>query len=235
MSHEIAAPVEAEGAESPGRAGPPGGFLLRLRRRPFLVLVLAAVVALLAAGGCAAWSYYAVRESTDDAQIDAHVNPVAARVGGTVIKVNVGDNQYVAAGTLLVQIDPRDYEVALQHAEANLANAEAAARAAATRVPVTSTTSRSQIDTARAALQQTEAGAVSAGREVEVARARLASAQAQARQAEANYRKAAQDLERMKTLVEKDEISRQQYDAVVAAAEAASGQRDSADGGDPRG
>ncbi len=229
MSREIGEPVDAQAPGSPEREPPRDGFLPRLRRRLFLVLTLAGIVVLLAAGGFAAWSYYSVRESTDDAQIDGHVNPVSARVGGTVTGVTVDDNQYVASGTLLVQIDPRDYEVAVQHAQANLANAEATARAAATRVPLTSTTSRSQIETAHAALQQVEAGAVSAGREVEAARARLASAQAQARQAEANYTKAAQDLVRMKTLVEKDEISRQQYDATVAAEDAARGQRDAAE------
>ncbi len=229
MSHDLAEPVDADATENAAGPEASGGVLRRLRRRPRLVLIMAVAVVLLAIGGYMIWSYYSVRESTDDAQIDAHVNPVSARVSGTVTQVAVEENQFVQAGALLCKLDPRDYEVALQHAEANLADAEAAAHAAATRVPVTSTTSQSGIRTARANVKQAEAGATSLGRDVEAARARLASAQAQAREAAANDVKATQDLERMKILVGKDEISRQQYDAAVAAAAAARSQREAAE------
>jgi membrane fusion protein, multidrug efflux system len=231
MSQQVADTVDADTPRSTNGTDPEdsGGIFRKLRRRPLLVIILVIVVAALAVGGFKAYGYYSVRESTDDAQIDAHVNPISARVSGTVTKVNIEENQYVQAGTVLFEIDPRDYQVSLQHAEANLADAEAAARAAATRVPVTSTTSQSGIQTANAGVQQAQAAAASVGREVEAARARLGSAQAQARQAEANSTKAAQDLERMKILISKDEISRQQYDAAVAAADAARAQREAAE------
>ena len=90
------------------------------------------------------WRYYAVRESTDDAQIDGHITPVSARVSGTVISVNYRDNQVVDQGAVLVQFDPKDYEVAVQHAEADLADAKASAVAAGTNVPITHTSTSNQ-------------------------------------------------------------------------------------------
>ncbi len=177
------------------------------RQHPKAKWIVLLVVAALVAVGIAVWRYYAVRESTDDAQIDGHIVPVSARVGGTVVKVNVDDNQYVEAGMELVELDPRDYQVALDKARADYADAVAAAEAARTGVPITSTTTASGLATARANLN-------AANQEVDAARARL-------QEAEANYTKIAADLNRMKQLVAKDEISRQQYDAAVAAEQAA--------------
>ena len=174
------------------------------------------------------WRYYAVRESTDDAQIDGHINPVAARVGGIVIAVHVDDNQSVAAGTLLVEIDPRDYEVALERARAELAAAEAAARAAHIAVPVTTITTSSQVSGAQASLQNAEARVMVAARDVESAGARLGPIQARLRETEALLTKAVQDLARMKELIAKDRISQQQYDAAIATADAARASRDGA-------
>jgi len=174
------------------------------------------------------WRYYAVRETTNDAQIDGHINPVAARVGGTVIAVHVDDNQNVAAGTLLVEIDPRDYQVALDRARAELAAAEAAAEAARSAVPVTTITTSSQVSSAQAMLQSAEARVTVAAREVESARARLGPLQARLREAEALHVRAQQDLGRMKELIARDRISQQQYDAAVAAADAARAARDAA-------
>jgi membrane fusion protein, multidrug efflux system len=154
-----------------------------------------------------AWRHYAVRVSTDDAQIDGHVNAVSARVGGTVTAVLVNDNQYVQTGTPLVRIDPRDYQIAVARAEADLAENEASARAAHTGVPMTSTMSASQ-ETA-------------AGSDLEGADARLVAARARQREAEAKANQAAQDLERLKPLIAKDEVSKQEYDAAVSGADAA--------------
>ena len=153
------------------------------------------------------WRYYAVRESTDDAQIDGHVTPISARVGGTVISLNFRDNQFVDEGAVLLQLDPKDYEVAVAHAEADLADAKASASAAGTNVPVTHTSTSNQLKTALAAR-------TAAQRQVDAARAR-------AREAEANYVKVAKDLERFADLVRKDEISQQQYDTAVASEKAA--------------
>jgi membrane fusion protein (multidrug efflux system) len=182
-------------ARSYFRENRPGKWLLGL-------LLVAAVAASLGL-----WRYYAVRESTDNAQIDGHIVPVSARVGGTVIAVNVDDNQYVEAGAVLAQLDPKDYQVALQRAQAELADAQAAAQAARTGVPIVTTSTSSGLSTARANLAASQ-------REVEAARAR-------AREAEAHHRKAASDLKRMEQLIARDEISRQQYDAAVSAEAAA--------------
>jgi membrane fusion protein (multidrug efflux system) len=182
----------------------------RFRRR----WMLAAGAVVVAVVGLLLWRYYAVRESTDDAQIDGHIHSVAARVGGTVLAVFVEDNQQVAAGTPLVQIDPKDYEIALERAKADLADAVASAQAARTGVPLTSTTTASQVQTA-----ESERGS---------ARARLASAQAHVRETEAKDKKAAQDLERLQRLVAKDEVSRQEYDGTAVAAESARAEDESA-------
>jgi membrane fusion protein, multidrug efflux system len=187
----------------------------RLRRsgraRSALVLVsLAAVVAGLLAG-----RHFAGRESTDDAQVDGHVVPVAARVGGTVLAVLVADNQPVEKGARLVRIDPRDYEVALLRAQADLAENEATARAAHTTVPLTSTTASSQ--------------AAAADSDLAGAQARLAAAAAQLREAQARERQTAADVERFRPLLEKDEISKQHFDAAATAADSARASREAAE------
>ncbi|HXZ27233.1 MAG TPA: HlyD family secretion protein [Terriglobales bacterium] len=178
-----------------------------LREHPGARWVLLAVVVLALVAAVAAWRYYAARESTDDAQIDGHITPVSARVSGTVLQVNFEDNAYVQAGTVLAQLDPKDYEVALARARAELADAEANARAAHTGVPVMSTSTASTLSSAQASLAAARKGA-------DAARARLAEAQA-------NYTKVAADLKRFQDLIARDEISQQQYDAAVAAEQAA--------------
>jgi membrane fusion protein, multidrug efflux system len=206
----------AESQPSPREEAPPRpGLRARLRRsgRARTVLVVAALAVALAA--VLAWHHFAGRESTDDAQVDGHVNPVAARVGGTVAAVLVEDNQLVEQGTLLVRIDPRDYAVAVARAQADLAENEASAKAASTTVPLTSTTSSSK-ETA-------------AGSGVAAAQARHAASEAQLRQAQARERQAAQDVERLRPLLAKDEISTQQFDVAATAADAARAAREAAE------
>ena len=94
------------------------------------------------------WRYLSSYESTDDAQADVHLYPVSARVSGYVVKVNVDDNQWVEKGTVLVEIDPKDYEVAVAQAQANLANAEATAQSLNITVPITSVNTSSQLKSA---------------------------------------------------------------------------------------
>ncbi len=165
------------------------------------------IVVVVVAAGVWVWRYYSVRESTDDAQIDGYIYPVSARVSGTAIKVNFDDNTYVEKGTVLAELDPTDYQVALQRAQADLADAEATAQAARTNVPITHTGTSSQLSAAQAAV-------ATAQKEELAARAQVADA-------EAKYKKAASDLRRMQQLIGKDEISQQQYDAAVAAEQAA--------------
>jgi membrane fusion protein, multidrug efflux system len=168
------------------------------------------------------------RETTDDAQVDAHVTPISSRVAGMVTAVPVKENQQIDAGTTLVVIDPRDYQVALDKARAELATAEADAAAARVNVPITSAATTSNVSTARGGVEQAEAGIEGAQRGVEAANARLASAQARQREAEATAVRTAKDVERFKGLLAKDEVSQQQYDAAVAAADAARASADSA-------
>jgi len=197
------------------------------RRRTKWILALIPVI-LIVAGYWIYQTYFAYRESTDDAQIDGHINPIAAKVSGQVVSLNVEDNQFVKAGALIVQIDPRDYAVALEKAKADLAAAQSAAEAAHTQVPITSTTTSSQVNLADAGLAQAEAFKAAAQKDVDTARARLESSQALVRENQATLIKDIQDLERMKLLITKDEISKQQYDAAVASADGARAARDSA-------
>ena len=178
-------------------------------RAVFIIVLIVVVV-----GGYLFWRYSSVRESTDDAQVDAHIYSVTSRVGGTVTAVNFDENDQVKQGQVLAQLDPKDYEVAVQRAKAELADASANARAASTGVPITSTTSTSNVATARANLN--------------AAQKAVDAAQARAREAQANHTRTAQDLKRFEQLVQKEEISRQQYDAAVAAEQAAKATLDAA-------
>lgn len=193
---------------------------------PVRIFLAVAAVALVVVG---VW-YIATRgrESTDDAQVDAHVTPIAARVGGRVVDVAVADNQEVAAGAVLVAIDPRDYEIALERASAELADAEASAAAARATVPVTSATTSSAMVTAHGAVDHAAAAIDEADRAVEAAEARLAAARSRRREVEASATLAALDLERLSPLLAKDEIPRQRYETATAAADAARAALDSA-------
>ena len=201
------------------------------RRHPLAKWAILGAVLLFAVLGYLLWQYESKRESTDDARIDGHIDPISPRVGGHVTAVNVEDNQYVQAGTVLVQIDTRDYQVALQRAEGDLDNARAAAQAAQTNIPIQTTASGSQVSTAQAGVEQAQAASAAAEKDVSAAQARRNAAQAGLEQAQANYAKAAQDVERYRPLVAKDEISQQQFQAAVTTAEAARGGVDAAQAG----
>jgi len=160
------------------------------------------------------------RESTDDAQVDAGVTPIAARVGGTVMSLPIVDNQQVSEGTVLVVIDKRDFEIALERARAELADAEASAAAARAGVPITSTTAASNVSTAKGSVEQVTSEVGAAEQAIEAAKARLTTAHARQREAVAKATKSAKDVERFKPLLAKDEIAQQQFDAAVATANA---------------
>ena len=185
------------------------------------ILVPILIVAFLTVAGYNLWKYFNAYETTDDAQVDGHVNAISARISGHVIDVLAEDERYVKAGDVLVRIDPKDYEVALAKAEADLADAEAALETSRIDIPITNTNTSSQLKTANSS--RTDAIAVVNGseRQLAAARAGLESARAQTREAEANLTKANDDVRRYKLLVDKDEISRQQYDTAVSAAAAA--------------
>ena len=185
----------------------------RLRSILIVILILAAI------GGYFAWKYFSVRESTDDAQIEGHVHPMAARVGGTVINVAVKDNQWVEAGTVLAQLDPNDYQVALDRAKADLAEAEATLAGSRTGVPITTTDTSSALTQSAAGVAEAQASMTTSST-IATAKARLESARATVRQIQANYDRAAKDVERFRPLVAKEEIAQQYFDAAVAQADA---------------
>ncbi len=179
----------------------------RIRRR----VIIVAVVLVLLSGGVFLWRHLSSYESTDDAQVDVHLYPVSARVSGHVVKVNVEDNQWVEKGAVLVELDPKDYEVAVAQAQANLASAEATAKSLNITVPITSVTSTSQLESTASDIVNANAGIIAAQRQ-------LAAAHAQLQQAEANDVKAQDDLHRYKLLVDKKEVAEQVYDQALAAA-----------------
>ena len=180
------------------------------QRKRFLFLVAGLIVLI---GGFFFWRYLNSYESTDDAQVDAHLYPVSARISGYVVKVNVDDNQYVEKGMVLVEIDPKDYEVAVAQARAALANAEATAQSLNISVPITSVSTESQLKYASSDVENASAGIAAAEKQ-------LAAAHAQVEQAEANDVKAQDDLKRYKLLVDKKEVAEQVYDQALAAAKA---------------
>jgi len=193
----------------------------RKRRRVARYLVFAVVVGILAAGGYYLWKYLNTYETTDDAQIDGHINTISGRIAGNVIEVRAEDEQIVNAGDVLVRLDPGDYEVALTKAQADLADAEAALESSRIDIPITTTNTASQLKTATSSRADATAFVQGAQRQLTATRARLESAQAQAREAEANLKKATDDEARYKLLVDKNEIPRQQYDTAVTTAAAA--------------
>lgn len=229
MAELVETPVREANAQN--GASEERGFFQARPHAKWLLGVLALAVIAITFG---IWHYFTTRESTDDAQIDGHIVPISARVGGTVTEVLVLDNQHVEAGTVLVKVDPKDYEVAVEKAEADLANAQAAALAARTGVPIVSATTGSQVSTAEAQVQMAQAGIQAAEKQVAAARARSNAAAAHLEEAQANNTKTSRDFARMKELVAKDEVSQQQFDAAQAAAEAsrasvASGQAETAE------
>jgi multidrug resistance efflux pump len=160
------------------------------------------------------WWHSTFSEDTDDAQVNGHLIQVSSRIGGQVLKVDVEENQVVKAGDVIAELDPGDYQVAVENAEAALASAQANAAAANVNVPITTVNTGSNLSSADADVSGTQAGVAQAQQQLEAAHARVA-------QAKANNTKAQADLERYKPLVEKDVISKQQFDAAVAAADAA--------------
>jgi len=194
--------TEADFRTRPGRTDSKG----------FRIGVTIAVLVLLVVGFFV-YRYVTSYESTDDAQVDGHVNSISARISGHVIKLNVEDNQYVQAGTVLVEIDPADYQVAYERAKADFEDAQAAAVAAGVNVPILSVNTTSQVSVTEADVNNARAGIQAAQQQFEAAKAQL-------QEAEANNVKAQNDLVRYKQLVDKQEISQQQYDQATAAATA---------------
>jgi membrane fusion protein, multidrug efflux system len=195
--------------------GPESVVSSKLRTRLIIggAILLAAVLGL--------YLYFHNRESTDDAQVDGHITPIAAKIYGRVAKVLVNDNQPVKAGQVLVQLDPADYQAALDQAKGALALAEGEARSAGVDVPRTSEDAASDTSSAEAQLAGAKADLMRAQATYEQAQtADLAYAQANIEKSRANAQLGQADLARYLPLMEKGEISKQQYDAAKANADA---------------
>ncbi len=180
------------------------------KKGPYRRWIFLASLVVLAVGGALLWHYLSGFESTDDAQVDVHLYPVSARISGYIQKVDVGDNQWVDKGSTLVEIDPKDYEVALARAEATLDTSESAATSSSIDVPISTvdTSSRlkftsSDINDAEAAIQAAE---------------KLAAAHARVLEAQAENVKAQDDVARYRLLLTKEEVPKQVYDHSYAAA-----------------
>ena len=180
-------------------------------RRRGIIIVVIVVVVLVALG---LWWRSTFSEDTDDAQINGHLIQVSSRITGQVLHVDVDENQVVKAGDPICELDPRDYQVAVENAEAALASAQANAVAAQVAVPLTTINTGSNLNAANADVSGAHASVQQAQGQLQAATARVA-------QADANNVKAQADLVRYTPLVQKDVISKQQFDAAVAAAQAA--------------
>ncbi len=193
----------------------------RRARRLGRILIPLLIVAVLGVSGYYIWRHFNAFETTDDAQVDGHIDAISARISGNVVEVLATDEKYVKAGDVLVRIDPKDYETALAKAEADLADAEAAFETSRIDIPITNINTASQLKTANSGRADSVASLNGAERQLAAAQARAETANAQMREAQANLSKADDDVRRYKLLVDKDEIARQQYDTAVSAAAAA--------------
>ncbi len=205
-----------EARDEPAHPRPPLRRRLRRlgREHPRLVVLLLIGLVVAVAAGVLIWWYFHTRESTDDAQIDGHIAPVSSRINGTVTGVFVEDNQTVQRGQLLVELDPRDYQVALDRAQAELAQARAALDAESPNVPITATTNVTQIATSSDEVVAARAAIMAAERDYQSAVARVHAAEANATRAEA-------DLARTVYLLGQRAVPKERYDEVLANTRAA--------------
>ena len=182
-------------------------------RRRKSKIVAGIVIVLIVAAGVGWYLYSRGTEDTDDAQVDGHLVPIASRVEGTIQTVAVDDNQTITAGTTLVQLDPQDYEVALDQAKAQYDQAAAQLTAASPNVPMTRIANESDLASDTAGISGAEAAVESARHDLAGAIARLRESQATNERAQANF-------QRYQTLLDKNEVSRADYDQYKATATA---------------
>lgn len=184
-------------------------------------IVALVILAGIAVAGYQVWLRLSLVESTDDAQIDGTIVPVSSRIYGNVVSVQAQDERPVKAGDILVELDKKDLEVALAKAQADLADAEATLDGARSDVPTVTVSSASTLSGARSTRDDANVSVSFAEQQLGAAQSRLAVAQANVRVAQANRDKAAQDVERYRGLVAKDEIAHQTFDQAVSAEKAA--------------
>ena len=192
-------PPEPPKPEQPKKSHP--------RRKAVIILVIAALVM----GGGLWWLYSRQFESTDDAQVEAHLDGLAARIAGTVTAVYVEENQFVQAGQVVADLDPRDDQVAVEVARSQLAQARAQSQSESPNVPVTQTTTQTTIATTGQDIDRARAGVAAANQNYQSALARV-------QEAEANNAKAQADVERYRPLAAKDEVPQEQFAQIMATA-----------------
>ncbi len=202
-------PVQDAPAGSAGAADPLASAYPR--RRSYRRWILLASIVVLGVACAFLWHYFSGFESTDDAQVDVHLYPVSARISGYIQKVDVGDNQWVDEGSTLVEIDPKDYEVALARAQATLGTSQAAAKSSNIDVPLSSVDTSSQLKSTSSDIEDAKAAIQAAEKEAAAAHARVLEAQAE------NV-KAQDDVTRYRLLLAKEEVPKQIYDHAYAAA-----------------
>jgi membrane fusion protein (multidrug efflux system) len=229
MATTVTETAETGEARRMGATGPRTGRTPARRKRLRRTILFTGIGLIVIVGGILLYRYLASYESTDDAEIDGYIYPVSSRVAGYVVRVTVDNNQFVQAGTVLAQLDPKDYNVAVANAKATMANLQAASEAARINVPLTSVNTSSQLSSAQSDVENVQAALIAAQRQFDAAQASL-------RQAEANDLKAQDDVTRYKPLAEKDEIPQQQYtpavdtqNATAAAVEAAKASSEAAE------
>ena len=175
-------------------------------------IVIASIAAALACGAAIAWALYSQRyQSTDDAQVDGHLNVVSARIAGTTATVYVSDNQQVEAGQPLVDLDPSEQKVAYEQAKAQYDQAVAQLNAQRPSVGITEAENEAAALTGDAQLAQSRAAAAGASQD-------LASAAAKLAQAEALRERDDAELRRYEQLFQAGTLSRQDYERSLAAA-----------------
>jgi membrane fusion protein, multidrug efflux system len=153
--NQLPADKQRSAGERPQDAGakPPPSLRDRLREHWLLVAVAACVLLVAVIGGVAYWLAVRNFETTDDAYVAARSFSIAPKVGGYVTEVPVTDNQHVAAGDLLVRIDDRDYKIAVDQAEAQVAVGQANIGNVQAQID----SQHQQVDQARAQVDQAEA------------------------------------------------------------------------------
>lgn len=212
----------ATGQAKPATEQPTAPSVPEKKKGPSAVglLILAIVLIALAVGGFYLWGYLGSYEATDDAQVDGHINSISSRINGTVTAVHFEDNQQVQAGQLLVELDPRDYQVTLEQVQAELLGSRQEASAQSPNVPITSQINQTNIQTTGLEVASAQASVAAAEANVAAAEQEYQSALAQVRLAQANHNNDVAEVARYKALVDKEEVSREQYESKVTTAKA---------------
>ena len=224
-----AQPPPSTSTESPPTQPPIATPPHQNRRR--LILIILAVVGLIVAAifGLRWWQFMQTHQETDDAYVTGDINPVNARITGTVAEVLVEDNQIVKKGALLVKLDPKDYEVSLQQTKASLEAAREQANVAQANIGVVRTNAQGLTTSAQGNIDAARASISTAQATVAEAQAGVPAAQAQLRQVEANLVRSQLDYQRYTSLEQSGASPKQQLDIAKANYDALVAQRNSAE------